>query len=57
MVVTPTLKAAEVAAGETGADGHSAAWLIHQYGWRWDGDGHWSRQDSDTSIRRRSSAR
>ena len=44
MVVTPTLKAAEVAAAETGADGHSAAWLIHQHGWRWDADGHWTRQ-------------
>jgi hypothetical protein len=40
LVVTPTLKAAEVAAAETGADGHSAAWLIHQHGWRWDDDGH-----------------
>jgi conjugative relaxase-like TrwC/TraI family protein len=46
VVVTPTLKAAQVAAGETGADGHSASWLIHQHGWRWDDDGHWSRQDS-----------
>jgi exodeoxyribonuclease V alpha subunit len=44
MVVTPTLKAAEVAAAETGADGHSAAWLIHQHGWRWDNGGHWIRQ-------------
>jgi exodeoxyribonuclease V alpha subunit len=44
LVVTPTLKAADVAAAETGADGHSAAWLIHQYGWRWDADGHWTRQ-------------
>ena len=44
VVVTPTLKAAEVAAAETGAEGHSAAWLIHQYGWRWDGDGHWARK-------------
>lgn len=43
VVVTPTLKAAEVAAAETGADGHSAAWLIHQHGWRWDNDGHWTR--------------
>ncbi len=43
MVVTPTLKAAEVAAAETGAEGHSAAWLIHQHGWRWDNDGHWAR--------------
>ncbi len=44
VVVTPTLKAAEVAAAETGADGHSAAWLIHQHGWRWDADGHWARR-------------
>jgi exodeoxyribonuclease V alpha subunit len=44
VVVTPTLKAAEVAASETGADGHSASWLIHQHGWRWDADGHWTRQ-------------
>ena len=44
LVVTPTLKAAEVAAAETGADGRSAAWLIHQHGWRWDADGHWTRQ-------------
>ena len=46
MVVTPTLKAAEVAAIETGADGHSAAWLIHQHGWRWDAHGHWTRRPS-----------
>ncbi len=46
VVVTPTLKAAEVAAAETGADGRSAAWLIHQHGWRWDADGRWTRQDS-----------
>jgi hypothetical protein len=44
VVVTPTMKAADVAARETGAEGHSAAWLIHQHGWRWDDDGHWSRQ-------------
>ncbi len=44
VVVTPTLKAAEVAAAETGAHGHSAAWLIHQHGWRWDNDGHWARR-------------
>ncbi|MHB1290401.1 ATP-dependent DNA helicase, partial [Georgenia sp.] len=46
MVVTPTLKAAEVAAVETGGNGHSAAWLIHQHGWRWDADGHWARRPS-----------
>jgi conjugative relaxase-like TrwC/TraI family protein len=44
VVVTPTLKAAEVAAAEAGAEGHSAAWLIHQHGWRWDDDGHWARR-------------
>lgn len=43
VVVTPTLKAAQVAAAETGAEGHSAAWLIHRHGWRWDSDGHWNR--------------
>jgi exodeoxyribonuclease V alpha subunit len=48
VVVTPTLKAAEVAAAETGADGHSAAWLIHQHGWRWDDDGHWARRPDTT---------
>ncbi|WP_017934509.1 MobF family relaxase [Nocardioides sp. Iso805N] len=54
LVVTPTLKAAQVAASETGADGHSAAWLIHQHGWRWDDDGHWTRQPDalpDTALR------
>ncbi|WP_238383428.1 MULTISPECIES: MobF family relaxase [unclassified Nocardioides] len=48
VVVTPTLKAAEVAAAETGADGRSAAWLIHQHGWRWDADGHWARRPDTT---------
>lgn len=48
LVVTPTLKAAEVTAAETGADGHSAAWLIHQHGWRWDDDGHWTRRPDVT---------
>jgi conjugative relaxase-like TrwC/TraI family protein len=48
LVVTPTLKAAEVAVAETGADGHSAAWLIHQHGWRWDDDGHWARRHDAT---------
>jgi ATP-dependent exoDNAse (exonuclease V) alpha subunit len=51
VVVTPTLKAAEVVAAETGADGHSAAWLIHQHGWRWDTDGHWARRpDTDPNT-------
>jgi exodeoxyribonuclease V alpha subunit len=48
VVVTPTLKAAEVAAAETGAEGHSAAWLIYQHGWRWDNQGHWSGRPDPT---------
>ena len=36
LVVTPTLKAAQVAAREIGADALSAAWLVHQHGFRWD---------------------
>ena len=42
LVVTPTLKAAQVAAREVGTAG-SVAWLIHQHGFRWDQDGRWSR--------------
>ncbi len=40
VVVTPTLKAAQVAGQQVGTDAYSAAWLIHQYGYRWDEDGH-----------------
>jgi len=43
IVVTPTLKAAQVAATEVGASGFSAAWLVHQHGFRWDADGRWTR--------------
>jgi ATP-dependent exoDNAse (exonuclease V) alpha subunit len=43
MVLTPTLKAAEVASDETSAEGHTAAWMIHQHGWGWDNDGHRAR--------------
>lgn len=43
VVVTPTLKAAQVAASETGATAFSAAWLVHQHGFRWNEDGHWTR--------------
>ncbi len=42
-VVTPTLKAAQVAGRELGASATSAAWLVHQYGFRWDDDGRWTR--------------
>src|SRR5450631_4300856 len=43
VVVTPTLKAARVAAGETGTSAYSAAWLAHQHGYRWDTHGTWTR--------------
>src|SRR4051794_716180 len=43
LVVTPTLKAAKVAAGEIGTAAGSAAWLAHQHGWRWTSDGAWTR--------------
>jgi exodeoxyribonuclease V alpha subunit len=46
VVVTPTLKAAQAARQQVGADAFSAAWLIHQHGYRWDEDGHWSRVDT-----------
>lgn len=39
LVVTPTKKAAQVAAREVGAAAHSVAWLLHQHGYRWDEDG------------------
>ena len=55
VVVTPTLKAAQVAEGEIGAAAYSAAWLLHQHGFRWDEDGRWSRVDAvpDVSARLR----
>ena len=43
LVVTPTLKAARGARAETGARTGSAAWLVHQHGWRWDDAGRWTR--------------
>src|SRR6478609_1840323 len=46
VVVTPTLKAAQAARQEVGADAFSAAWLVHQHGYRWDDDGHWTRDDT-----------
>jgi thymidine kinase len=43
MVVTPTLKAARVAAAEVGAATGSAAWLAFAHGWRWSKHGAWTR--------------
>jgi len=47
IVVTPTLKAAAVAARQVGSRALSAAWLAHQHGWRWDEDARWTRIDSE----------
>jgi len=46
VVVTPTLKAAQAARQQVGADAFSAAWLVHQHGYRWDADGRWSHIDT-----------
>jgi exodeoxyribonuclease V alpha subunit len=43
VVVTPTLKAAEVAAQQLGTGAFSAAWLAHQHGYRWNETGSWTR--------------
>ncbi len=43
VVVTPTLKAARVAEEQLGTFAFTSAWLVHQYGFRWDEDGRWSR--------------
>lgn len=43
LMVTPTRKAAQVAATEVGTSAHSVAWLLHQHGFRWDDDGAWNR--------------
>ena len=49
LVVTPTLKAAQVAAREVGTAG-SVAWLVHQHGYRWDTDGRWTRVAADPAA-------
>lgn len=48
LVVSPTLKAAKVARAQVGAGSRSAAWLLHQYGFRWDDHGHWTRDETAT---------
>ena len=45
-IVTPTKKAADVAARELGVPAESVAKLLHAHGWRWNADGVWSRVDS-----------
>ncbi|MFD1506068.1 AAA family ATPase [Georgenia yuyongxinii] len=49
LMVTPTRKAAQVAATEVGTSAHSVAWLLHQHGFRWDDDGKWNRVASTPS--------
>ena len=51
VIATPTLKAAQVAGVQAGTKAHSAAWLIYQYGYRWDEHGRWGRvPNSSTGI-------
>lgn len=50
VVVTPTKKAAQVAEGAIGAPSHSAAWLLHQHGFRWDEDGRWTRGAASPDV-------
>ncbi len=42
-IVTPTKKAADVAARELGVPTDSVAKLVHEHGWRWNQDGVWTR--------------
>lgn len=44
-IVTPTKKAADVAARELAVPAESVAKLLHAHGWRWNADGVWSRVD------------
>lgn len=44
-IVTPTKKAADVAARELDIPAESVAKLLHAQGWRWNVDGVWSRVD------------
>jgi conjugative relaxase-like TrwC/TraI family protein len=50
VVVTPTRKAAQVAAHQVGSTAFSAAWLAHQYGYRWDDDGRWHRVEQTPAV-------
>lgn len=43
VVVAPTLKAARVAGVQLKSSASSAAWLVHQHGYRWTEDGVWTR--------------
>ncbi len=43
VVVTPSLKAARVAAEQLGSVASSAAWLAYQHGYRWADGSPWTR--------------
>ena len=43
VILTPTLKAAQVAEQQVGTAAYTVAWFVHQHGFRWDDDGRWSR--------------
>ena len=49
MVVTPSLKAANVAARELDARTSSPAWLAYQHGYRWHDTGGWTRLNPGTA--------
>lgn len=50
LVVTPTRKAAQVAAGEVGTEARAVAKLLHEHGFRWDDDGRWSHTEPSPSA-------
>lgn len=50
LVVTPTRKAAQVAAGEVGTEARAVAKLLHEHGFRWDDDGHWSHTEASPTA-------
>jgi exodeoxyribonuclease V alpha subunit len=50
LVVTPTRKAAQVAAGEVGTKARAVAKLLHDHGFRWDDDGRWSHTEASPTA-------
>jgi exodeoxyribonuclease V alpha subunit len=50
LVVTPTRKAAQVAAGEVGTETRAVAKLLHEHGFRWDDDGHWGHTEASPTA-------
>nr|WP_246319526.1 MobF family relaxase [Nocardioides kongjuensis] len=50
IVATPTRKAAQVAAGEVGTETRAVAKLLHEHGFRWDDEGHWSRASASPTA-------